>query len=280
MAKKLLLLLPLLTGLPLFLTGALGRPATAPVTSVIPFNAEPISLPPDINLAGKGAAALYERAMERLAPQRVSWLNMKLWQRMAEGELAFESDGTLQLGPRYCARLEITVRGGGLLGRRLVVSDGHALAHVTQFGNDEPTEDFRLVAPPPTPEQPTPISPEAHLWDLACGGPHALLVQLRARLKDITGETGRLQGRPVIRLQGRLDTATAAPHGTAARADFCYVYLDAHMLWPGRLEWWVADRDHRPRLVLEMEFRDPQVNEPLSVQDCIRAFTYRPSGGS
>ncbi len=276
MTKKLLLLLPLLTGLPLFATGALRRPPVAPVAS---FVAEPVSLAPELAVAGAGARGIFDRALERLAPDRLAWLKVKLWQRMADATTAFEAEGTLLIGPKDCARLDLSVRTGGIPGHWLVVSDGRALAHMVQLGSEDPTVICQLLTPTPDPEAPPPPLPADVLRDLGCGGPYPLLKDLRTRLRNLAVQTGRLQGRPVVRLQGRLDPAQAPPAaGTAVRADFCYLYLDAQMLWPARLEWWLGDPTHGARLILEMEFRDPQLNRPLSVSECIRAFTYRPKG--
>jgi hypothetical protein len=278
MPKKLLLLVPLLIALPLFLTGALRRPALAPLPS---FTIEAVAIPSDVAPPGLGAAALLERAIERVDPARLAWLHVTLWQRMSDGEVPFESDGTLQLGPEHCARLELTVRSGAVPGRWLVVSDGQALAHVIQLGNDAPAVTSRLLVPPQEAGQPPAAPPDETLRNVGCGGPYPLLVDLRSRLGELTAQSGRLQGRPAVRIRGRLDLGKAAPAVvTAAAADFCYLYLDAQTLWPSRVEWWVGDRTPHARLLLEMEFRNPQLGRPLSFSECIRAFSYRPEGST
>jgi hypothetical protein len=272
MPKKLLLLVPLLTALPLFLTGALRRPTIAPVT---PFISEAIPLSPE--RAGLGAGEVLQGALDRLNPTRVSWLSMKIWQRMHHGESRFESEGTLLLGPEYCARLELTARSGAVPGRWLVVSDGHALAHVIQLGDDAPTVVSGLLVPPHEPGQPAPMPPDVALRSLGCGGPYPLLLDLRARLRELTAQTGRLRGQAVVRIHGRL--TGAPPAGGTAGADFCYLYLDAQRLWPSRVEWWAGEKTN-PRLLLEMEYREPQLNRPLPYAECIRAFSYRPRSDS
>jgi len=274
MPKKFLLLVPLLTALPFFLTGALRRPAVA---TPAPFTIESVTLDPAVAPHGLAAPDLLQRAIDRLDPAHVTWLRARLWQRMHAWEVAFESEGTLQLGPEHCARLELTVRTGAAPGHWLVVSDGHALAHVVQIGTDEPTVVSRLLMPEPQPDQPAPPSPDESLRGLGCGGPHPLLLELRTRLRELTAQIGRLHGRPTVRIHGRL-SAPAAPSGATAAADFCYLYLDAHLLWPSRVEWWAGDRTANPRLILEMEFREPQLNRPLPLAECIRAFSYRPEG--
>lgn len=274
MPKKLLLLVPLLTALPFFVTGALCRPAVAPIA---PFAIESISLNAELAPRGLAADDLLQRTINRLDPAHLAWLRLKLWQRMRAGEIVFESEGTLQLGPEHCARLELAVLSGAVPGRWLVVSDGHALAHVVQLGDDAPAVTSRLLVPPHEPDKPAPPPADVTLRGLGCGGPHPLLLDLRGRLRQLTAQTGRLHGRPMVRLYGRLNAAAAPAPGTPA-ADFCYLYLDAQTLWPSRVEWWAGEQKTNPRLLLEMEFREPQLNHPLPFDECVRAFSYRPQG--
>jgi hypothetical protein len=272
MTKKLLVLVPLLIGLPLFATGALRRPPVAPLPSFIDG---PFSLPPEY---GTTPADWLNRALERLSPDRVTWLETRIRQRRLTGAIPFESEGKLLLGPDHCARLELTVQTGAMSGRWLVVSDGHAYAHVSQVASDTPTVTSGLLAPLPQPDQPTPRSRTELLRDLGCGGPLLLLQDVRSRLQDLVGQTGRYHGQPVLRIHGRLSLAGAvgAQPKTADAADFCYLYLDARTLWPSRVEWWGASRKEERRLLLEIEFQGQQLNRPLSHEECVRAFTYRP----
>jgi hypothetical protein len=271
MPKKFLLLLPFLIGLPLFATGALRRPTLAPVPS---FAAEPLTLPTELGPAANAASVL-DRAIERLSPECVVWLETKVHQRRLAGPIAFESEGTLLIGPNFCARLELAVRTGALSGRWLVVSDGHAYAHVSQVAEDAPVIVSGLLALAPDADQPASRPPAERLRELGCGGPLPLLQDLRSRLRDLTAQAGRYLGRPVVRIQGRL-AGGAFAENTAIRADFCYVYFDACALWPSRIEWWVANPRDAPRLQLEIDFRDPQLNRALSLEECTQAFTYRP----
>jgi hypothetical protein len=275
MSNKLFLLLPLLAGVPLFLSGALSRPPAD--VAVSPFLAQPIQW----TAPEGGPAVLLDRAVERLSPEHITWLQVKLWQRMSTVDGAFESQGSLQIGPRNCARLDLTVSSGACPGQWLVVSDGHALAQVVQLGSAPPRVNTRLLAPAvQDADQSEEVPCAEELRALGCGGPHPLLKDLRARLRNLTLQTGLLRGRPVARLHGRLDGARSAPAaGTALAADFCYLYLHPETLWPLRLEWWGANPERVQRLLLEIEFRDPQVNRPLSLTECMRVFSYSPEPG-
>jgi hypothetical protein len=277
MSKKLLLFLPFVTAL-VFVPGALRRSPVSPASSFVP---QPISLAPDLSDVGSSASSLLDRAVARLAPARLTWLKVTLWQRMAGSDVPFESEGTLQLGPQHCARLDLSVRTGAIASRWLVVSDGNAVAHVVQLGAGAAKVKSQLLKPAVEHGQAPPPPAGQTLRELGCGGPHALLVDLRGRMRDLTAQTGRLDAKPLVRVHGRLDAAQLAPHaGTAVAADFCYVYLEAQTLWPARLEWWGHDVKASPRLLLEMEFRRPELNRPLSLDECIRAFSYRPEDGT
>jgi hypothetical protein len=278
MSRTPLVLLALFVVVPLFLTGALHR---SPVHNTPPpvFVPNAVALPNEWKDAG--VATLFDRAIERLSPERLAWLHVIVWQRMAVAEVPFESTGALQIGPDHCVRFDLAIHAGASPGHRLVVSDGRCVAQVVRLGKAEPTVTCCLLVPEGLGgRQPPPKNPAETLRDLGCGGPYPLLKDLHGKLKELSMQSGLLQGRPQVRVQGRLSPAPrAAEPATAVAADFCYLYLDAQTLWPGRLEWWAAHGARDQRLLLEIEFRDPQLNRPLSLPECIRAFSYRPEQG-
>ena len=273
MSKKLILFLPLLSAAPLFLAGALRRPASEPAFS---FEPQPIGLAPELTAASPDT--LMNLAVDRLSPQRMPWLRVRLRQWMHSMETRFDAEGTLQLGPDHCARLDLAVHVGRMSSRSLVVSDGQAVAQVVQVGAAEPSITTRLlVEPAESAEGQVTKTPEQTLRELGCGGPYPLLKDLRTRLRALTAQTGLSEGRPVIRLHGRAyGPQTALGLTSAIAAEFCYLYFDAQSLWPNRLEWWGTDSKRVERLVLAMDFLDPQVNRPLSLEECVRVFSYRP----
>jgi hypothetical protein len=199
---------------------------------------------------------------------------------MTDAETTFESEGTLQLGPQHCARLDLHVRTARGEGRWLVVSDGHALARVIQIGSGEPEVDSQPLLAESAPPSQAPAKPAAEvLRDKGCGGPAPLLSDLRDKLTKVEVQPGLWKNKPMLRVGGELDRDTL-PKGadTAIAAAFCYVYLDAQTLWPHRLEW-LADAAGGRRPILQMEFRDPELNRELSLPECIREFSYQPQAG-
>jgi len=84
----------------------------------------------------------------------------------------------------------------------------------------------------------------------------------------------------VLRIAGkwapRDDTPTELR--PAIRPRTCDLYLDAATHWPVRLEWWgAASPFDTPSLLLQMEFRDLKVNQPLSPEESVRLFSSSPA---
>jgi hypothetical protein len=278
MPSKLLALLPVLLCVALFLTGALNHPPAEPAPPAeTPFVAQAVALPAD--LAGLSGERLLDRALARVAPDRLAWLRVRIWQRMSDDHAAFESDGVLQLAPRHCARLDVTVRTAKQISRLLVVSDGHALAEVSQQDGSEPVVVSQLIASDETTGE-TPKTPAEVLRERGCGGPYPLLCDLRNRLQNIGVQTGLWHDRPVVRLAGSLPPGQVGGESCPAVVpEFCYLYMDARTLWPARVEWRGTDRKGRRRPLLQVEYREPELNRPLSLPECMRAFSYHPAGG-
>src|SRR5262249_3910618 len=108
----------------------------------------------------------------------------------------------------------------------------------------------------------------------------ALLPALRERMTWFRREAVRRDGRGLLKLSGAwapADAATARvrpgrpwPDGLPRQ---CRLYLDPATAWPCRFEWWGPDAP-RPAdaLLIQMEFRDPVLNRPLSAAAGARAF--------
>jgi hypothetical protein len=111
------------------------------------------------------------------------------------------------------------------------------------------------------------------------GGAFDLLQTMRSRLEWSRMETVRREGRAFIKLTGTWSSESAealAPTGGSwpdGLPQQCRLYLDAETLWPHRVEWWGPDVPRSADVLLvQMEFRDPVLNQPLSAEGCAREF--------
>ncbi|MCI0682333.1 MAG: hypothetical protein L0Y71_09530 [Gemmataceae bacterium] len=284
MSKWIFLTTPCLACLIFLAAGALSRPVRGPAaTAQDSFRAQPLPLDQanphaDLDGASLDGAGLIDRLLASL--RDVRWLNVAIWQRWHDRSDAYESEARLALGPDQCARLTTTVYSAAGTCRFLVVSDGRALAEVFE----------RPGAPPHVvgtylPASAPPALREQILRKRGCAGPQALVAALRDLHPAWRVQTGVWRERPVFRLEAALDAAQVAAHAqapvpSAARpnlaAHSCRLYLDAVSLWPARLEWYRGVEPRPAELLLEMEFRDPELNRALTREECARLFSYQP----
>jgi hypothetical protein len=207
---------------------------------------------------------LLEQAVKRW--HAVNQLRVTIWQRM-HGPNPFEAESRLILAPHGCARMEMKLRAGTEAVEQLVISDGRALATVQRRPGVEDKVRGQTL-----PVQR--VRREQVLAASGCAGPGAILKQLR---DGLAGWRARLAGGATLRLTGRVDAARpACSHLAALGAAVCTLDLDAATLWPRRIEWRGLDERRRPRLILEMEYRDPETERALSAEECARLFTYTP----
>jgi hypothetical protein len=204
-----------------------------------------------------------DEAITRLDPARVSWLETTVWQKAGFGDFTYEADGRYLTAPKGRFRLELTTRHGSSATTYLVIGDGKAIWEGTRFdgGSWQPLTRADL--------QPT------------FGGVLPMLHALRACMTWTSRETVRRQGRIFTKLAGALSDLTAGalassdrpwPKGLPHKAR---VYLDSETLWPHRVEWW-GRRSLRSAdaLLVQMEFRDPRFNQPLSAERCTTEFSF------
>jgi hypothetical protein len=214
------------------------------------------------------------RAVAALEPDRVPWLVVKTWQKQVDDEISFEADGRLVRGPNHCARLDLTVRGGADPTSLIVVSDGVGLARACRLANKRAeVASQRFLSPTKTPLNGPQI--EQVLSAHGCGGPHRLLKDLANKLVNLQMDMGVWRGKGVARLTGSLKAREPDESRFTAEPKLCRIYLDAQTLWPHRVEWWTARKPNDPDfLFLQLEYREPQLNQPLTHEDCVREFTY------
>jgi hypothetical protein len=274
------LLVPLLAAFGLLLISANGA-VTPPLAAPAPSPSLPL-LPFDTP-ADPAAGRLLDRAIALLAPERLEWVEMKLWQQLQVQGLNYEAEGRYLGGPDNRLRLELNTHQGSVAGRLLVVSDGITLWQRTCLGGDGPDTCKRMNLREVLDVLNGPSMPagwrEQFLQNQAFGAVTTLLPGLHQRMTCVRKETVRREGRILYRLTAVWKPQTAAllsqagqpwPAGLARQ---CRLYLDAGTLWPHRLEWWGPDPPRAEEsLLVQMEFRDPVLNRPPSADRCASEF--------
>ena len=267
MAKWIFVSVPCLTCLSFLAAGAWPRPVrNSPLAAADPFLAQPLPLDQIAGGGDRDGAQVLQRVRATL--RDVRWLSVTIWQRLHDGNNSFESTAKLILGPDQCARMETTLQVRGVSCRQLLVSDGRAFAEVERWpGESEKISGGCL------PGMETGTAREQFLRRRGCTGPLPLVSELQTSVRQWQVLTGMWQQRPVLRLQGTLEPGGANGAQPAARC--CRLYVDAASLLPLRLEWYKHADPQRSPLFLEMEYRDLELNRPLSAQECARAFTFQ-----
>jgi hypothetical protein len=272
------ILLPFLVCSIFLLTGALGRqPPPAPPSAPLHFVAVPVDDSPVADKIRKGADFL-EEACARYLPARTPWLSMSIWQQWEDKESAYQVTGRLLRAPNERVRLDLDVSAGSAEGKVCLVSDGRWLWHCRMVGNEKPEEQTIEL---PDASVPALQAARARVFEeQGCTGFVPLLKTLQARLQQRQLAAGLWKGRPVVVLRGTIIPDSQAlgevPADLRSRMEprEAAVYLDAETLWPHRIEWWGSDKAGAPlSLILQMEFRDPVVDHPISPELCAQLFT-------
>ncbi len=242
-----------------------ARPADFPLA----FKSPPSE--PEVTKPSGDAIALLDNAISALSPARIPWLKVKIRQTMTAADSNFVADGFLQCGPNHCVRLVMGIATGPQPSRLVVVSDGEVIVQARQISHQKPiTVIERLPAQGGADK-------EKFLAAKGCGGPHALLKQIQQQIKNAHVKTGLLGENKVISVTGDLDLPPGGRAAVASSVRSCIVQLDAKTLWPHRLEWHGPDLAGDSRMILRMEFLEPELHRRLSEQECIRIFSYTPN---
>jgi hypothetical protein len=271
MIRHPLVLLPVL-GVALFaLAGAL-HPGTQKIQ---PFLMVDSGKPSDPK-----AVELLDRAIAALSPDNVRWLECKVWQQGICEDFSYQGCGRLLLAPDHRARFDMNVKVGKTLGQLRLVSDGKIVYQSLGMGADKPIVSHQdLPSNKAKESQPLAAARSRFLLDRGVAGPVSVLVHMRQCLKtsafvrsqwssyDVYVIAASLCEEPIFDCPG---IGVVAPR---FRPRQVVLYLDAQSLWPHRMEWWGAEKVSQPsRIILQTEFRDPALNQPLSTDRCAAEF--------
>jgi hypothetical protein len=276
------LLLPVSLGPILLLMGAMTRETAPPSPSAAPPAPLPVA-------ADATATRTFEQMLALLGPNRVSWMDLKLWQRVNVQGLSYETEGHFLTGPDERMRLDLSTRLGETVSEARVVCDGKTLWHAKRVagGAWNPITKVELPEVHKALNRPgvnTKIT-DALVRQHSFGGVYPLLAGLRQQMRWVRREEVRRGEREFIKLTGVWDDAVAlafTPDGQAwpqGLARQCRLYLDPRTFWPCRIEWWGPDAPRYGEVpLLQMEFREPRLNDALSPEQCARAFHFNPNG--
>jgi hypothetical protein len=272
------------------LSAALTRTAASlgpTATAAVPEAEESSSVDPaPAPETDEAAERCLEQALGALKADGLAWLEMGIWQKVQLPAYAFEADGTYRLAPGQRFRMEMHTHAGEGEGTLLMVSDGRDLWQAERPGQGAWENVTRLNLAEVFAVMNGPSA--AQLRDEFLERPHfqgltPLLRALRNRLVWARGEVIRKSGRERIHLVGVWSREEASKHvepdepWPTGLPRQCHLYLDARTYWPERVEWWgpnaVRGADH---LLVQMEFRNPVFNHPLSPEVCEKLFAFQP----
>lgn len=244
------------------LTSALTSLSAAPETAEKPKGPE---VAPPAESVTLDAAEILAQAQSMV--ERAEWLFTEVRQECRDKN-GWSSRGTLQRGPKGCCRLDVSVARGGRTSRVIFVSDGRVLARSST--TQSAIQGSAKVEAWPLPDDVA--ARDTMLVTHNCGGPGPILAQARARGSQWTAQLAVHAGRPSIAVAGTLPTPTAG----MALAKNVRLFLDAETLALTRAEWWTDTAEQGGTILLEIEFENTRLNEVLTVEQCIEAFTLRP----
>lgn len=224
-------------------------------------------LPQSAEAAG---GSLLDEVIAAHSPERVQWLRMTVLQKNFDAN--FQSEGRFLLGPDCRRRLELEVHGDTASGKILAVSDARTLCQARWIKGAKAD-----IARSPLPENDPPARHRC-LQENGLGGPSTLLEIVRQHLSAAVKQEGICQGRKAIRLSGAWNPdANLKTFPAGLSPTHCAIYLDAESLWPFRIEWLgCQSAGNRQVLLLQMDFRDPVINQPLSTAAAAEMFSTEP----
>jgi hypothetical protein len=284
-------LLAILGGSCLVMLSATLTRTAASVTPTAPPPPEITQVPPAPAPQPDAAAERdIDLALDALKPERVSWLELAIWQKVQLPGYTYEANGTYRLAPGQRFRMEMRTHLGESEGTLLMVSDGRDLWQAVRPGEGawenvtrlNLSEVFSVMNGPSGPKLRDEFLQRPHFQGMT-----PLLRNLRQRLiwaRSATIHRGEAEQIHLVAVWPKEDAAKLAPPEKPWPTGLprqCHLYLDARTYWAQRLEWWgptaAAGAD---RLQVQMEFRNPIVNRPLPAEACARLFAFQPGDAS
>jgi hypothetical protein len=221
-------------------------------------------------------------ALDQLDPKKVAWLETTIWQQADVQGLTFQTEGKYQSGPDHRLHLDLRVQLGDTLGQLGVVSDGKMVWEEMSAGKNtlRTKLDISKVLEVLPGSGETERLRHDFLLSQSFFGVGPLLQTIKERMTVTQQEKVQRGGKDMIKLTAIWSDANP-PSGQWPPyiARQCELFLGsagpANTLWPYRLEWWGPTRAG-DGLLLQMEFRDPKLNQPLPADKVAQVFHFDP----
>jgi hypothetical protein len=181
-------------------------------------------------------------------------------------------------------RFDVNVRVGQTVGKLRLVNDGVTVWQSIQTGGARAVvERWEMPGLGDTLKTPADVAQaRMQLLEEHCFlGLAPMLRKLRQGVQSARLRQQRWNGHDVQIVSAAWPVNDAS---LASLADFarprlplrqCRAYLDAQTLWPYRIEWWGAEKPHQPhQLLVQTEYREPLLNQPLSPERCAGEFAF------
>lgn len=237
-------------------------------------------------LDSRSAVELLHRASARVAPDKVPWLQTIIWQQIRVGEKQHQLQGGYLSGPGDRFRLCLQLLSGNVKGRLEVVSDGMHLRETVEVDGKLTSNQTVELPPPGTPPPGKPARLEV-LRQRLPPGLHHLLGTLQQHLQKPQCRAVCWRGRDCVEISGgwprHLNSGGPSCSGwmLSRSVSKCRLYLDADSLWLHRLEWWGQGPTEKSEiLLLETEYRQPLLNQPLPPERWAQEFNVRMQEGA
>jgi hypothetical protein len=266
-----LLVLPLLTGTLVLLSGALGQqtpPASQTAPPSQPSSAAPAAAPPAPKADPEAAKAL-AKAIERLEPKQTSWIDTIIWQSINVQGLSFQAEGRYLSGPERRLHLDLKIKLGGTDGQLQMVSDGTTVWTANRVGSGTQmvvTWDLKKVQQVLNSPNSLPQVGQDFFRSQLMAGLAPLLQNLSTQMTFTKHEKGSWKEHQVVKLTGVWNPEIAKMMTVGkdgwqpSMPRTCALYLDHENYWPHRIEWIGpgGSRGEDTKL-MALEFREPHL---------------------
>jgi hypothetical protein len=274
MTRYQLLLLPTLAAAILVLGGALNTKPPAPQPPV-PVSSAATNDPQ--------ALAILDNAIAALAPERLSWMETKVWQQARCEDFAYQASGRLLTAPGDRMRFDLNVKVGKTVGEMRMVNDGKRLWRSIRMGAENAAVqswDWPVLNDALKTHAEVAQARAQLMKDRGVAGLPLMLRTLRQGMQSAQVRQQSWHGNTTYIISAAWPENAATPGSMfdVAPPRFhlrqCLIYLDAESSWPCRIEWWGAEKPNKPNeLLTQTEFRKPVLNQPLSAERCAGEFT-------